>query len=303
MAWPGRSWLADYRELVIVLVAAVIGLTVQAPLAAVVRHQGVNILLAILVFSTGLSIEPRTLRQLPSRWRPLVIALLVGISVLPAISWLAGFLVPSGPLRDGIITVGLAPCEIASMATTGMAGGSIVLAGGLLIGSTVLSVVASGPILSWEQQHASVHPAHIVTNLLLVVALPLALALLVRARLSLPPRAEVITSNISTLSVAALVALIASQTHLELSYLRVVGGLLLFLAVTIGVGHLLGRRDKHEVGRALLLTTSMRDFAIAASLAATAFGPRAAAPLGLYGIMVLAWGTGSAGFMRSRAVT
>jgi hypothetical protein len=54
------------------------------------------------------------------------------------------------------------------------------------------------------------------------------------------------------------------------------------------------------VGRALLLTISMRDFAIAAGLATAAFGPRASAPLGLYGIMVLAWGTGCAGFLRAR---
>ena len=33
----------------------------------------------------------------------------------------------------------------------------------------------------------------------------------------------------------------------------------------------------------------MRDFAIAAGLAAAAFGPAAAAPLGLYGIAVLIW--------------
>jgi hypothetical protein len=183
-----------------------------------------------------------------------------------------------------------------------MAGGSVVLAGGLLIGSTVLTVAASGTILSWEVQHTSVHPAHIVTDLLLVVALPLAVAIVLRSRVSLPDRPALVASTVSTLSVAALVALIASQTHLELSYLRVVAGLALFLAGTIGVGLLLGR-GKPEVGRALLLTTSMRDFAIAASLAATAFGPRAAAPLGLYGIMVLAWGTGSAGFMRSRGTT
>lgn len=34
----------------------------------------------------------------------------------------------------------------------------------------------------------------------------------------------------------------------------------------------------------------MRDFAIAADLAVAAFGPAAAAPLGLYGILVLVWG-------------
>jgi hypothetical protein len=49
------------------------------------------------------------------------------------------------------------------------------------------------------------------------------------------------------------------------------------------------------VAAALLLTTLMRDFAIAAGLAAAAFGPAAAAPLGLYGILVLVWGTAAAG--------
>ena len=43
----------------------------------------------------------------------------------------------------------------------------------------------------------------------------------------------------------------------------------------------------------------MRDFAIAAGLAAVAFGPAAAAPLGLYGVTVLVWGTGIAGFKRA----
>jgi hypothetical protein len=42
----------------------------------------------------------------------------------------------------------------------------------------------------------------------------------------------------------------------------------------------------------------MRDFAIAAALAAAAFGPESAAPLGLYGILVLLWGTAAAGHLR-----
>jgi len=45
----------------------------------------------------------------------------------------------------------------------------------------------------------------------------------------------------------------------------------------------------------------MRDFAIAAGLAAAAFGPAAAAPLGLYGIMVLVWGTAVGSALRGRA--
>jgi predicted Na+-dependent transporter len=44
----------------------------------------------------------------------------------------------------------------------------------------------------------------------------------------------------------------------------------------------------------------MRDFAVAAALATAAFGPQAAAPLGLYGIAVLVWGTAAAGWLRRR---
>ena len=50
----------------------------------------------------------------------------------------------------------------------------------------------------------------------------------------------------------------------------------------------------------MLLTTSMRDFAIAAGIASSAFGSDAAAPLGLYGIVVLVWGTAVAGLLRRR---
>jgi hypothetical protein len=71
-----------------------------------------------------------------------------------------------------------------------------------------------------------------------------------------------------------------------------------FLPASAVVGRLLGLRAPRPVAAALLLTTSMRDFAIAAGLAAAAFGPAAAAPLGLYGILVLVWGTTAAGALR-----
>ena len=73
------------------------------------------------------------------------------------------------------------------------------------------------------------------------------------------------------------------------------------MASSAFVGRLLGWRTPAGVASALLLTTSMRDFAIAAGLAAVAFGPAAAAPLGLYGILVLVWGTAVAGALRRRA--
>jgi hypothetical protein len=40
----------------------------------------------------------------------------------------------------------------------------------------------------------------------------------------------------------------------------------------------------------VILPTTMRDFAVAAGIAASAFGAAAAAPLGIYGVMVLVFG-------------
>jgi predicted Na+-dependent transporter len=358
-----------------VLAAAIIGLSVQRPLAWLAARQGINVLLAVLVFATAVTIEPAALRRAAASWRPLLAALAIGVTVLPALAWAAARLVPAGPLRDGVLTVGLAPCEIASVATTAMAAGEAAVAAGLLIGSTVTAVAVAGPILALEAGHAGFSPGGVIANLALVVALPLAVGIALRAsagpaadvradqsprapappaadvranrspRASAPPTADVradqsprapappaadvgeeqtptrislrawlptttrilatpraqrAASHVALAAVAALVALIAAEVHFSAGYAAVAAALVVFLLASAVVGRLLGLRAPRPVAAALLLTTSMRDFAIAAGLAAAAFGPAAAAPLGLYGILVLVWGTAAAGALRRR---
>jgi predicted Na+-dependent transporter len=327
-----RAVAAGYPELIAVLAAAILGLTVQRPLAWLAGHQGINVLLAILVFATAVTIDPAALRRLVSAWRSLVVALVVGITVLPALSWAVSRIVGAGSLRDGVLVVGLAPCEIASVATTAMAGGEAAVSAGVLIGSTIAAVALAGPILTLVAGHAGVSPGGIIANLALVVALPLAVGLAARACAEAPPpdaptpeaprpdassaaanrllaatrvlataRAERVASRTALAAVAALVALIAAEIRLSAAYLAVAGALLLFLLGSALVGRFLGARAARPTATALLLTTSMRDFAIAAGLAAAAFGPAAAAPLGLYGVAVLVWGTAVAGVLRQRA--
>jgi predicted Na+-dependent transporter len=316
-----RAIAAGYPELIAVVAAAVLGLTVQRPLAWLAAHQGINVLLAILVFATAITIDPAALRRLVSAWRSLVVALVVGITVLPALSWAVSRIVAAGSLRDGVLVVGLAPCEIASVATTAMAGGEAAVSAGVLIGSTVAAVALAGPILTREAGHADVSPDGIIANLALVVALPLAVGLAARACAEASPRddscgpfrllaatrvlstarAERVASWTALAAVAALVALIAAEIRLSTAYLAVAAALLLFLLGSALVGYFLGARVARPTATALLLTTSMRDFAIAAGLAAAAFGPAAAAPLGLYGVAVLVWGTAVAGVLRQRA--
>jgi predicted Na+-dependent transporter len=301
-----RGLLASYPELIAVLAAAILGLSVQRPLAGLADRQGINVLLAVLVFATAVSIEPAALGRLASAWRSLLAALATGITVLPALSWAVSRMVAAGSLRDGVMAVGLAPCEIASVATTAMAGGEAAVSAGVLIGSTVAAVALAGPILTLEAGHAGVSPGGIIANLALVVALPLAVGIALRAlvpsaaRVLETERSERAAAGVALFSVAALVALIAAEVHLSARYAAVAGALVLFLAGSAVVGRILGARSRPPAATALLLTTSMRDFAIAAGLATSAFGPAAAAPLGLYGILVLVWGTAVAGILRQR---
>ena len=298
--------LARYPELTAVLVAAVLGLSVQRPFGWLATRQGINVLLAVLVFATAVTIEPAALRRLAAAWRPLLAALVAGVTVLPALSWAVSRMVAAGSLRDGVLALGLAPCEIASVAMTAMAGGEASLAAGALIGSTLVTVAFAGPILALEAGHAGVSLGGIIVNLALVVALPLVVGIVLRSWVPLTKgvlstaRAERAASGVALFAVAALVALIAAEVQLSFRYTGVVAALVAFLAGSAVTGRLLGARTRPATSAALLLTTSMRDFAIAAGLAAAAFGAAAAAPLGLYGILVLVWGTAVAGVLRRR---
>ena len=66
-----RRLIAGYPELLLVLAAAIIGLCVQPPLAWLANHQGINVLLAVLVFAIALTIEPAALARIAPAWRSL----------------------------------------------------------------------------------------------------------------------------------------------------------------------------------------------------------------------------------------
>ncbi len=299
--------IAAYPELAAVLAAVVVGLCVQRPLAWLTARQGINTLLVILVLATAVTIDPDALRRLTLAWRHVAVAVLAGVTVLPALSWAAAHLAPAGPLRDGVLAAGLAPCEIASVATTALAGGEAAIAAGVLIGSTLATVILAAPILALEAGGASFSPTGVIANLVVVVAVPLAAGIALRCWV--PATADFLSAGAAqraaswtaVIAVAALVALVAAEVRLSAAYGAVAVALLLFLAASAVVGRLLGARAPRPAGAALLLTTSMRDFAIAAALAAAAFGPAAAAPFGLYGVAVLVWGTAAAGALRGRA--
>jgi predicted Na+-dependent transporter len=96
---------------------------------------------------------------------------------------------------------------------------------------------------------------------------------------------------LGTVSLLVLLWEVASELQLRASDARVAAALLRYLACSAGLGWLLAAGAPPRQRSAIMLPTAMRDFAVAAGIAASAFGAPAAAPLGIYGILVLVFGT------------
>ncbi|HET9072529.1 MAG TPA: bile acid:sodium symporter [Acidimicrobiales bacterium] len=270
----------------LVVVVGGVGVAVGAPARVLDRAGAVDPTLAVLVFTAGLTIDAAGLGDARWHWARFVTVLAASSVALPALAWALAQLVP-GPARDGILAVGVAPSEVASLGLAAMAGGEVAVSAALLIASSVVTVVASGPILTLESGAAGVHAGGLLTTLALVVGLPLAAG--AAARRLLDGRPGLLDAG-RLLGIAVLLGLlweVAGEVQLRVAYLAVTAALAGFLAGAGLLGWLLARGLPAPTRPAVLLPVSMRDFAVAAGIAASAFGPRAVGPLGVYGLLVL----------------
>jgi predicted Na+-dependent transporter len=282
--------LSAHYKLLLVAVAAVLSQVVPEPARFLVGHRGLDASLAALVFTTAIAIPPRTFQGLAAHAGRLVAAVVSAALLLPALSWVVSRIVATLALRRGVLSAGLAPAEIASVATTSLAGGDAAVAATVLVASTLVAVAGAGVGLLLIDGGGAVHFVPLLANLGLVVALPLGAGMAVGTRMALSQRQAAVAERVTVAVITVLVWLVASQVRLSSSYVAVAGALVLFLAGSAALGAAVGFRAPRPVAKALLLTTSMRDFAIAAAIAVAAFGPASAAPLGLYGVMVIGWG-------------
>lgn len=199
-----------------------------------------------------------------------------------------------------MLSAGVAPAEVASVALTGLAGGEAALAAGLLVISTVLTVLLAGPVLTLLGAHSATSQAGLLATLALVVALPLVVGSATRTLDPFGGREQSPARILGTVSLLVLLWEVASELHLRASDARVAAALLLYLAGAAALGWLLAVGAPTARRTGILLPTAMRDFAVAAGIAASAFGAPAAAPLGIYGILVLIFGTMAVKAIRRR---
>ena len=244
----------------------------------------------MLVFCTGTSVTFADISGLRTASRRIVAVLAATSVALPVLAWLASRLV-SGPVpRGGVLAAGVAPVEVASVALTGMAGGEVVMAAGLLVASTLLTVLLAGPILGLLGAHSAMSQLGLLATLALVVALPMIAGCALRTLDPSGGRERPVIAVLGIVSLLVLLWEIASELRLHAGDGMIAVALLVYLGGAAVLGWLLALGAPAPRRRAVILPTAMRDFAVAAGIAASAFGIAAAAPLGIYGVMVLVFG-------------
>jgi BASS family bile acid:Na+ symporter len=303
---PGRAGLGDLLDrflLLLVVISAAVGVAFPHPGRQADAGGAILDTLAILVFCTGASMTFREIAGIRAAGRRLVLVLAVTTVTLPALAWLVSRLVTGPVLRGGVLAAGVAPAEVASVALTGLAGGEAALAAGLLVASTALTVLFAGPILGVLGANSSASQLGLLSTLALVVALPLAAGSAVRTIDLLNGRERPLVRVLGTVSLLVLLWEVASELRLRASDTRVIIALAAYLTGGALLGWLLAIRTGSRRRTAIVLPTAMRDFAVAAGIATSAFGAAAAAPLGIYGILVLVFGSVAVHAARRRGET
>ena len=186
-------------------------------------------------------------------------------------------------------------------------------AGGAILGTLAILVFCTGSSMTFREI-AAIRAASrrlILVLALTTVTLPalawLASQLVTGAEL----RGGVLAAGIAPAEVAsvALTGLAGGEVaiagaHSSASQLGLLATLALVVALPLAAGSAMRTLDplngREQPLLRVLGTTSLRDFAIAAGIATSAFGAAAAAaPLGIYGILVLVFGTAAAYAARS----
>jgi BASS family bile acid:Na+ symporter len=296
----GRLLAGATRALTpLALVAAALALIV--PSTALANRS--DLLLALLVLATAMGIPAASLAGLRRHAATVAFLSIAPLIVLGTAAWLVGRAF-GGATGHGLLAVGLASSEVASVGLVALAGADATVALGVVTGSLVLSAVL-GPVAISVLTGAAGRggTGHLLVRFALVVILPLAVGVAVR---TIAPRLERIDpqrDGVAALTVAVLVYAALSGTHGAHGLGSALAASLVFLAVSAVLGELWRRARPGAAAVPGALTIAMRDFAVAAALASQAFGPGAGAVPGVYGVVMLLAGSAAAGALGRRSLT
>jgi BASS family bile acid:Na+ symporter len=258
-------------------------------------------LLAVMTGAVALTLSPARFRRLRGR---ALATVLVAQTAMPLVAFAVARAAGLSPaLTAGFVVLGAVTPELATPTMTELAGGDTALSTVVLVAvgvGTLLVVPAAVALLLGPTVAVDGRP--VVEQLSLVVVLPMALGVAVRARW--PARVGAHDDRYPSVSALALVLVVGIVTAVAVRSVRPDGATLASVAVAAvalnAAGYALGWAAGAALGReeriASTLSVGMRDFAVAAALlVATGFPPSATLPAVVYGVVEM---TTSAGLAR-----
>jgi hypothetical protein len=296
-----RRGLARAPQLLLPLAVTAALVALVAPSRALAERS--DLVLAALVLFTALGIPPSELAGL--RARKVVVAGLVfaPFALLAPLAWAVSRLVDD-PAREGVLALGVASTEVAAVGLVALAGGSAVLALGVLAGSLVLAALAGPPVLGLlAEAGTDVAVCELVGRFALVVVAPLAVGLAARARFARLSDVDAQLAGLASLTVVLLLYCAMSGAPGGAELVSAAAASVLFLVasgIPVAAWALVAPKGLRFTGA---LVIELRDFAVAAALAAQAFGPPAATVSAVYGVLMLLLGAAAAQLIRTRRST
>ena len=287
--------VAAPRALTPLALAAAV-LAIAAPSNSVADRS--DLLLALLVLVTALGITATELRDDVLAHRTSIAILSAApLVVLSLAAWAVGRPFDEH-VRDGLLAVGASSSDVATVGLVTLAGADATVAlatvAGSLVASAPLGPVAIG-VLAGHPVHGGT--VHLLGRFALVVIAPLVTGVTIRSARPRIAAWDAPREGIAALAVAALVYAALSGTAGAHGLAAALAASLAFLAVSALLGEIWRRTTPPPVAT----SGAMRDFAVAAALAARPFGPRAVP--GVYGVVMLLTGSRRGRAARPRGVS
>jgi len=277
---------------IVVLLCAALALFFPS-LFAFIKTSYINILLGVVMFGMGLTLNISDFKVVFSHPKDVVIGCLAQFTIMPFIAWiLAKVFSLSDELAIGVLMVGCCPGGTASNVIAYLAKGDLALSVGMTGVSTLLAPLLT-PFLMYfvAGSMIDVDVWQMFLSIVQVVILPIAIGFLVKHYFAAATeRIVVYLPMTSTIVIASIVASIVAANSAKLLTSDAIVALVVVLHNLSGLllGYLLGRILKlsHEKCVAISIEVGMQNSGLASSLAATHFAvmPMATIPGALFSV-------------------
>lgn len=241
----------------------------------VIMNLSVLVFVITSMLAMGLSLTVKQIIQPLRNARLVILALVANFVLVPILAYLIVLVIPLDEgLAIGLILLATAAGAPFLPKLAQAARGNMAFAVGLMVLLMVVTILYMPLVLPLLLQGVEVNPWEIARSLIILMLIPLAIGLFVKARYE--PTAESLQPHMSQTSTVALVLLMVSAILLNFStIIGVIGtggilAILIFLIVALVLGYVLGGSES-DIPSVLGLGTAQRNLSAALVVAAQNF--------------------------------